>query len=181
MVATGAVAGASRRIWCQGGWALALGRGRRGGPDTAPALAIALALGLSALLAVVGAAVTPGGPPAPPVTRRLTAGVGAVTGLGPGGPEPAFAALEQAAAAAVGTAADRPASLTGTVAAGILRWAHGRVCSRAVKSRGGGGNSLPRRLEALSGLGRGSPLTSSLPGFNGSRHNEQGAKTAINR
>jgi hypothetical protein len=112
-----------------GGWALALGRGlprgHRGAALALP-LAIALALVPAALLAVVGRAVALAGPPAPPLAGSPLAGGGAVAGLGPGGTEPALAALEEAAAAAVRPGAGTRQSLTGRAAVGILQRAHGR-------------------------------------------------------
>ena len=129
MVATGAVTGAARKILRNGGWALALGRGLlRCDRCLTLALPVAIALALVAptLFAVVGGAVTLGSPPAPPVTGGPLASRGAVTGLGPGGMEPALAALEQAASAAMRVGTGARESLTGRQAAGILQRAHGR-------------------------------------------------------
>ena len=73
LVATGAVAGASRKILRNCGWALALGRRRvRDGQGAAltALLAIALTLETPALLTVIAGAVTLSGPPAPPAPGR---------------------------------------------------------------------------------------------------------------
>ena len=127
MAATGAVAGAARKIFWNCGWALALGRGLlRGNLCAALPLAIALALVAPPLLAVVGGAVALGGPPVPPEAGGPLASRGAVTGLGPGGMKPALAALEETAAAAVRVGAGARESLTGRGAVGILQGAHGR-------------------------------------------------------
>jgi len=129
LVTTGAVAGASRKILRNYGWALALGRWHiRDGQCAAltPLLAIALTLGTPTLLAVVSGAVTLSGPPAPPATGRLPASRGTITGLGAGRTEPALASLEQATAAAVRMRAGAGESLTRRVFAGILQRAHGR-------------------------------------------------------
>src|SRR5262249_61916859 len=73
---------------------------------------------------------------------------------GGGRPKPALAALEQATAAAVGMERRSARSLTGRSVVEILQRAHGRHCSRAVKSRGEDGNFPPRRLHDRTRLGQ---------------------------
>jgi hypothetical protein len=72
---------------------------REGGPLADPA-PIAPYLVASALSPVAGGAVASSGQPAPPAACGRLAGGATVAGLGPARPEPAFASLEQAAAAA---------------------------------------------------------------------------------
>jgi hypothetical protein len=121
LVAAGSVARAAGNFFRRGVWALALGRGLRwDGLCLTLSLAIALTLVASALLAVVAGAVTLGGLPASPLTGSLLAVGGTVPRLGPRGREPAFAALEQAAAAARRTPAATQESLTRRTALGIV-------------------------------------------------------------
>jgi hypothetical protein len=149
-VAARAVAGQSRRFFGNSGWALALA-GRRcrhrigTGPSLLPAAAVASGLVTAALLAVGGGPVALRGVPPPPAAGGVPAGGTAVPCLGPPGQEPALAALEQAAAAAgvpAPPARRRCQQLTHGRWGWRLHLAHGRVCSRAVRRRGG---DAPRR------------------------------------
>jgi len=153
-------------------------------------LAMALALVPSALLTVVAGAVTLSGPPASPATGSLLAVGGTVPGLGPAGDEPAFAALEKAATAAMRTLAGAQESLTRRTGLGIVQGAHGRQCSLVVKSRGEVAIFPPRRLRCRrSGSGKRRYVSISLPSVGHPRHyetkislnSENGAKTAIDR
>jgi hypothetical protein len=121
-VAAGSVARAAGNFFGRGVWALAYGLGLWG-DSLCLTLSIAMALALvpSALLAVVAGAVTLGGLPASPLTGSLLAVRGTVARLGPGGSEPAFAALEQAAATAtMRTPAATQESLTRRTGLGIV-------------------------------------------------------------
>lgn len=165
-VAARAVAGQSRGFFQDFAWALALaGRGRCGGrigrgwrpgfdlwwlglgAGRALVAAGAVAAGLiaAALLAVGGGPVALRGMPAPPAAGGMSAGGAAVAGLGPSGEEPAFTALEQAPPAA-GVPAAGARRQGGWLTRGWGEWrlslAHGRICSRAVRRRGG---DAPRR------------------------------------
>src|SRR5437870_13679001 len=101
LVAAGAVTGAARRIFGKFTCALALGRWRatdlRG--RRLPTLSITPTLRLPMLLAVAAGAITPGGPPAPPVPRRLLTGRTAIARLRTSGTKPALTAHEQTATA----------------------------------------------------------------------------------
>src|SRR5947207_5897658 len=79
--------------------------------------------------------------------------------------EPAVEALEQSVPAAVRPTRAQAASLTGPGEWTKLLGAHGRACSRVVKSRGEAINFPPRRLLSSPGLGsgRGPSQTVSLP------------------
>ena len=80
----------------------------------------------AALSAVGRGPVALRGMPPPPAAGGVPAGGATVPGLGPLGQEPALAALEEAAAAAVRPGAGTRQSLTGRAAVGILQRAHGR-------------------------------------------------------
>ena|ERR1700730_2782333 len=135
---------------CRGrGWALALGWRRVGrGRQLALPLthAVTLTLRAAPFLAVLAGAVALAGPPTPPAAGRLLTGHAAIATLRARGPEPAFAALEQAAPAAVGTVSAERASLTRPRKVEKLLRAHGRQRSRVVKSRGEVTSFPPRRL-----------------------------------
>ena len=109
-----------RWIFC---WALALGGIHGGGSLTLP---VALALQTASLLTLLAGTIAAGGLLASPSTGGGPAGVGAVTGLGPGGPEPAFTALEQTATTTEGLATGQWKRLTNGVRRGKLRRAQGR-------------------------------------------------------
>ncbi len=152
LVAAGAVAGTAPGIVRIVGWALALGGRPCGSASLLPlllALSVALALVATALLALVAGTVTLGGPPASPAARLPLTVRRTVTCLGPAGDEPAFAALEQTQARARRVWPGAAESLTwrrGKVGRG---WAHGRDCSRVVKSWGEACDFPPRRLGLL--------------------------------
>ena len=83
----------------------------------------------AAFLAVVAGAIALGGLPAPPAPGRQAAGSATVAGLGAVGDEPAFAALEQATAAArvmMAQSERTVAVLTAAVASRTVTKAHGR-------------------------------------------------------
>jgi hypothetical protein len=149
LVAAGTVAGTLARIFGSSGWALALGP-RQLGPGGQLALlltgTVTLTLRAATFLAMLAGAVALAGAPTPPPAGRLLTVRAAVAGLRPRGPKPAFAALEQAPPATVGTAAAERAFLTWPRKAAKLLRAHGRECSRVVKSRGEGISFPPRRL-----------------------------------
>jgi hypothetical protein len=148
LVTARTVARALAGIFRNRGWALALGR-RRVGRCRQLTLALTRTVTLTLLaatfLAVPAGAVALACPPTPPLARGLLATPAAITGLRPRGLEPAFAALQQAAPATVGTvSAERP-SLTRPRKVGKLLGAHGREHSRVVKSRGEVVSFPPRR------------------------------------
>jgi hypothetical protein len=97
---------------------------REGGALAGPA-AIAPGLVAATLSAVAGGAVTSSGEPSAPAARGGLAGGATVAGLGAARQEPAFAPLEQAAAAA-GMPASRVGWLTRDQGVGRLGTAHGR-------------------------------------------------------
>jgi hypothetical protein len=149
LVAARTVARTLARIFRSPSWALALGWRRRGSCGQLalpPTHAVAPALLPAALLTLGAGAVALAGPPTPPPAGRLPTAHAAIATLRPPGPEPAFATLEQATPAAVGTGAAEPASLTRPRKVGKLLGAHGRKCSRVVKSRGEVVSFPPRRL-----------------------------------
>lgn len=139
LIAARPVAGATRARVRNFRWALALARlGHRMDLDSClpQALAITLALRPPARLAVGRGAIALAGTPTPPTSGGQLARGATVTGLGAPRPEPPLTAFEQATAAAVRMAGGPAQSLTGQAMVAILQRAHGRHCSRAVKSRG---------------------------------------------
>ena len=139
LVTARTVARALAGIFRSRGWALALGRRRLGrGRQLALPLtrAVTLTLRAATFLAVAAGAVALAGPPPPPAAGRLLTGHAAI----------AFAALEQAAPAAVGTVSAEGSSLTCSRKVEKLLGAHGRQHSRVVKSRGEVASFPPRRL-----------------------------------
>jgi hypothetical protein len=112
---------------------------RRLGKSRSLPCTLAMASGLfsTAFLALDGRSISLAGMPGPPALCGFPTSRAAITSLGPRGQEPAFAILKQASATArVPTA--RAARLTRRQRAGTLKWAHGRVSSRAVRRREGG-------------------------------------------
>src|SRR5262249_62167135 len=100
------------------------------------------ALVATAFFTVVGGAIALRGLPAPPAACGVPAAGAAIARLGPGGQEPALAALEQTTAARrLGTAQGaRPVGvLTGERRWATVQQAHGRCCSRG---QGGGKRQL---------------------------------------
>ena len=149
LVAAGTVARALARIFRSRGWALALGRrrvGRGGQLSLALTRAVTLTLLPATCLAVPAGAVALASPPTPPAAGRLLTGHAAIATLRVRGLEPAFTALEQAPPATVGTVSAERAFLTSPRKLGKLLRAHGRDCSRVVKSRGEVVSFPPRRL-----------------------------------
>ena len=154
-------------FWANFGWALAyalrtsvgneyrIGRGRgfdhrqsrlderywrrRLGKSRSLPYTLAMASGLfsTAFLAVDGSFISLAGMPGPPAHCGFSTSRAAITSLGPRGQKPAFAIFKQASATARMPTA-RAGRLTGRQRAGTLKWAHGRVSSRAVRRRGGG-------------------------------------------
>jgi len=128
LIAAGAVARATRRIFgnltcalALGGWPVADHRPRR------LPLPITPTLPLPALFAVGAGAITAGGPPAAPAPGRLLTGGTAIAGLRPGWPKPTLTALEQTAAATERLAARWAQEvLTRTAVVGKVKGAHGR-------------------------------------------------------
>jgi hypothetical protein len=91
----------------------------------------------AAFFALDGGSISLTGMPGPPLLRRFSTSRAAITSLRPGWQEPALAAFKEAAATArVPTATT--GWLTWRQRAGTLKWAHGRVSSRAVRRREGG-------------------------------------------
>jgi hypothetical protein len=151
LVAAGAVAGTVPGIVRIVGWALALG-GWPGSGAILPlllALSVVLALVAAALLALDAGTVTLGSPPAPPAACLPLTGRRTVACLGPGRDEPAFTALEQTAARTRRVWPGAAESLTGRRGKVGRGWAHGRDCSRVVKSWGEACDFPPRRLGLL--------------------------------
>jgi hypothetical protein len=149
LVAARTVARTLARICRSRCWALALDWQRRGscGQLAVPPLrAVPPALLPAAFLTLGAGAVALAGPPTPPPAGRLPTAHAAIATLRVRGPEPAFATLEQAPAAAVGAVPAERASLTRPRKVGKLLGAHGRKCSRVVKSRGEVVSFPPRRL-----------------------------------
>ena len=129
LVAAGAVTGAARRIF--GNFTCALALGRRRAADLRGrrllTLPITPTLRLPPLLAVAAGSITPGGPPAPPVPRRLLTGRTAIACLRTRCTKPALTALQQTAAAAERLPGRLPEeSLTPTAVAAKVKGAHGR-------------------------------------------------------
>jgi hypothetical protein len=150
LVAARAVAGTAPGIVRIVGWALALGqRLCSSGSLLLLALPVALALVAAALLALGAGTVTLGGPPASPAASFALTVRRTVACLGPGGDEPAFAVLEQTAARARRVWPGAAESLTWRRSKVGRGWAHGRDCSRVVKSWGEGCDFPPRRLGLL--------------------------------
>src|SRR5579863_5118874 len=90
----------------------------------------------AAFLASDGGSISLTGVPRSPEFRGLSTSKAAITSLGPGRQEPAFAIFEQASATArVPTA--KTVWLTRCQRTGTLKWAHGRTSSRAVRRREG--------------------------------------------
>ena len=118
-----------------------------------------MALQPAALLTLGTGAITAGGLAAPPAAGLGPASVGAVECLGSGRPEPAFAALEQTAATAERLGSGCRERLTAGREPGRLKGAQGRQLPEGQVS-GGGGNLLPRRCSAATGLERGTEGTS---------------------
>ena len=166
-VAARSTARQAARFWGDFGWALAyalaargdnryrIGRGlgfdhrqgrldgrcwgRRLGKSGSLPRTLAMASGLfsAAFLALDGGSIGLTGMPGPPALRGFSTSRAAITSLGPGRQEPAFATFKQAPATArVPTA--KAAWLTRHQRAGTLKWAHGRDSSRAVRRREGG-------------------------------------------
>jgi len=102
-------------------------------------LALATALGLfsAAFLAVDGGSISLTGMPGPPVLRSFSTSRAAITSLGPGRQEPAFAVFKEAPATAR-VPTTKVVRLTRHEREGTLNTAHGRACSRAVRRREGG-------------------------------------------
>ena len=149
LVAAGTIAGTLAGIFLSSGWALALGRWRLGrGAQLALPLthAVPLALLPATFLAVPAGAIALAGPPTPPAAGRLLTPRTAIATLRTRRPEPAFTVLEQAPPATVGTVSAERAFLTWPRKRGKLLRAHGRECSRVVKSRGEVVSFPPRRL-----------------------------------
>jgi hypothetical protein len=199
LITAGTVARTTRRFFQNLLLALALarrlfgsgdGRVGSGGALVTLSLAIALALRSALFFALVGSAITLGSLPGSPLPGGLLARGGTVAGVGSGRTEPAFTALDQAAAAAMGTPALTQESLTGRGRVRIVEAVHGRVYSLVVKSRGEGSDFPPRRLHTRrSGSpGRGVRCRSVACGGPACRDagivkngKEMGANPAINR
>ena len=121
--------GEERRLGFAGRWRGFAVRGgviglREGGALAGPA-AVAAGLVAASLSAMAGGAVASSGQPAAPASSGGLAGRATVAGLGAARQEPAFAPLEQAAAAA-GMPASRVGWLTRDQGVGRLGTAHGR-------------------------------------------------------
>src|SRR5262245_5218083 len=128
LIAAGAVAGATCRIFGNLLCALALGRWRSAHhrPRRRWSLPITARLRLAALLAVGAGAITAGGAPTPPAAGRLLTGGAAITGLRPGRPKPTLTALEQTAATAEGLSGRWvQEGLTRAAGVGKVKGAHG--------------------------------------------------------
>jgi hypothetical protein len=112
---------------------------RRLGKSRSQPLALTMASSLfsAAFLALDGSSVSLTGVPGPPTLRGFPTGMAAITSLRPSGQEPAFAIFKEASATARVPTMDA-AWLTRRQRAGTLKWAHGRVSSRAVRRREGG-------------------------------------------
>jgi hypothetical protein len=149
LVAAGAVARALAGIFPSRRWALALGR-RRIGRSGQLALPLTRAVPLTLLpatfLTVPAGAIALAGPPTPPAAGRLLTALAAIATLRTRRAEPAFTVLEQAPPTAVGTVSAERAFLTWPRKVEKPRRAHGRDCSRVVKSRGEVVSFPPRRL-----------------------------------
>lgn len=129
LIAAGAVARATRRIFRNWGCALALGRWRAAdcqGRLRLP-LPITPTLPLPTLFAVGAGAITAGSAPTAPVPGRLLTGRTAIARLRPRRPKPTLTALQQTAAAAERLRAGvTQEALTRTVVVGKVKGAHGR-------------------------------------------------------
>jgi hypothetical protein len=90
----------------------------------------------AAFLALGGGSISLTGMPGPPATGGFSTSRAAITSLGPGRQEPAFAIFKQAPATARVPA--KITWLTRRQRTATLKQAHGRVSSRAVRRREGG-------------------------------------------
>jgi hypothetical protein len=149
LVAAGPIARPLAGIFRSTGWALALGRrqiSRSGQLALALTHTVPLALLPATFLAVPAGAIALASPPTPPAAGRFLTGHAAIATLRARWPEPAFTVLEQAPPAPVGTVSAQRTFLTWPRKVEKLLRAHGRECSRVVKSRGEVVSFPPRRL-----------------------------------
>ena len=129
LVAAGAVTGTARKIFGNFPCALALGRWRAADLRGRRLLTLPITPTLRppTLLAVGTGSITPGRPPAPPVSGGLLTGGTAIARLRTSRTEPALTPFQQTAAAAKrlpAGVAEEP--LTRTAVAGKVKGAHGR-------------------------------------------------------